>query len=61
MIIWESEKLPDSDSLNDECNDYYLVKVERYGAKFAMYIDGEWWTDYTSKLMVKVIGWTEIN
>lgn len=60
MVTWETEKLPYSDSFNDECNDYYLIKTEAYGAQLAMFINDEWWTSYTSKLMFKVEGWSEL-
>ena len=60
MITWNTDTMPEPCSHEDECNPYYLVRLEKYPPMKAMYIDGEWWTSYVSKIAVEVTGWTEI-
>ena len=60
MIFWNENK-PKLETMEDTPNTYYLIKPKKYGAMKAMCIDGEWWLDYTSKVMVEVVGWTDIN
>jgi hypothetical protein len=51
------KELPESSSINDECNEYYLVLVEGYDKCLAMYCDGEWYVNYYSKIVVPVTHW----
>jgi len=71
MIQWKKlygsvdDDLPIADDLEDENNPYYLIYT-RYGASLAMYMvndEGEcnWYKDYNSIVVGKVIGWTSIN
>jgi len=46
---------------DDDCHERYLVNVLKYGPQFAMYIDGEWWGDYVSKIGREVTHWMEIE
>jgi hypothetical protein len=60
MITWNTNTVPESCGRDEECNPYYLVRLDGWSPVLAMYIEGEWWTNYTSKLMANVTGWTEI-
>ena len=56
--------LPEPDPIDSECNEYYLVKVKRFGWDRAMYLtdgvsDG-WYTKYSTKLIVEVTHWAEL-
>lgn len=46
---------------NEPVVEYYLVKIEGYGWGKAMYIENEWWNDYTSKICKKVTHWMQIT
>ena len=51
---------PKLHDINEDCAEYYLVKIKGYGAKLAMYLiddDGitGWYTNYTSKIFRHVI------
>lgn len=54
------DKLPINDNPHTECNSYYLVWVKFYGAQFAMRMDDEWWSSYSSKIVEPVTHWSEI-
>lgn len=53
--------LPESQSLKDACNDYCFVWIEGYGAEQAMFINGEWYITYSSKIFRRVTHWMEIR
>lgn len=69
MIEWidVNKKLPAPQCLDDEENDYYLIKVDGYvGVQEAMYCydsDGKcgWYPSYTSKIIREVVAWTDID
>lgn len=61
MITWNTVTMPASCPHDDACNPYYLVRLDGFEPVKAMYIEGEWWTSYASKISVRVTGWTELN
>lgn len=65
MTNWITDSLPEPQDINDECNEYYLVRVENYSSELAMYLvneDGEtgWYTSYISKIIKPVTGWHKL-
>lgn len=60
MITYEENILPESCSITDVCNPYYLVKTVDGHVTLAMLIDNTWMTSYITKLNVDVWGWTEV-
>jgi len=57
QFVKTKDRLPPSESLNDTCNTYYVVRLEQYGLQKAMYIDNGWYLNYFSKIVVPVIEW----
>ena len=56
-----SERLPESESIDSECSEYFLVWIEGYGDSKAMFLDREWWTSYTAKISKPVTHWKPIT
>lgn len=61
-----NDRLPDSQDIEEYVEsegyaDYLMVNVERYGWMKAMYINGNWWKDHTSKIALKVTHWMRIS
>ena len=54
------ERLPE-DLEEEECMEYYLIKIEGYGWEKALYINGSWWTSYVAKVSKNVTHWQEIT
>ena len=50
------DRLPESQDIEDECN-YYCLIYTRNGVSRAMYCNGEWYTNYTSKVFINVTHW----
>lgn len=63
MIEWNKpeDKLPEIEFIKNHSNEYYLVLLENGCTNKAMYTDFGWCPDYSTTLIKKVIGWTEIN
>ena len=57
--IKTSERLPENQDLNDECNKYHNIKIEGFDDARAMYCDGEWYFNYVAKIIKKVTHWLE--
>lgn len=58
-------KLPKAGLLMDVGNVYYLIIIEGFGIKLAMFLENEkgekdWYTDYTSKIIRDVTHWCEV-
>ncbi len=45
-----NDLMPNDDTSEPE-KEYHLVYVKGYGSMKAMYMDGEWWKDYTGVRM----------
>jgi len=64
---WNNNDFPYPQSINDECNDYYLVKVKGYShPTMAMYLEDEdgnagWYVNYFAKIVKEVIGWKDVS
>ncbi len=54
-----NDELPKSQTLDEPDNPYYWVWVAKGCFCRAMYIDGEWWSDYISKIQFPVTHWTK--
>ena len=52
-------RVPVSDDITSVGADYYLVRLENYRMVLAMFLEGEWYTSYISKIIVPVIAWLE--
>lgn len=50
-----------NDNFNEPEKEYHLIYVKGYGSMKAMYMDGEWWKDYTSKICKNVTHWMKIT
>jgi len=55
-----SESLPISEPYDGENAKYYTVNLGVWGYDNAMFLDGEWYKDYTAKTVVPVISWLEL-
>ncbi len=57
MSEWISvkDRLPENQSISDECNEYVRVYTEVFGEMHAMYCDGKWYYNYAIKLDAIVI------
>ena len=60
MITYEENALPESNSSEDTCNPYYLVKTVSGNVVLAMFIEDAWMTSYITKLTADVWGWTAV-
>jgi hypothetical protein len=65
-IKWITDDLPEPQSIEEECNDYYLVQVEYYRPVMAMYLideDGNvgWYINYYAKIIKNVTGWCNVS
>ncbi len=64
MVKWVNaeDRLPKNQE-HEPCNTYHVVKFEwgngALSLAIAMYMDGEWWIDYTAKLIKPVKFWLE--
>ena len=63
---WITKQLPYPQSIDEPCNDYYLVKPKNYPPVLAMYLEnreGEvgWYTSYVSKIIVDLDGYLYIE
>lgn len=64
---WETKELPYPQSIDSECNGYYLVKVKGYAhPTMAMYMEDEngnagWYTNYFSKIIKEVEAWADVS
>lgn len=56
-FVSTQERLPKSCSVEDECNPYYVVKVDGWGLNRAMFIDGKWYSNYISVIVADVVAW----
>lgn len=50
----QADVLLNDQGIDDMCNSYCLVMTESFGWMRAMYISGEWYSSYTSKIVVEV-------
>lgn len=55
-----NDSLPESDDIDEPCNEYYLVWIKDHSPEFAMRMEDEWYTSYTSKLISEVTHWGKI-
>ena len=58
-------ELPKAELLSSNSGTYYLIIIEGFGSKLAMFLENEngekeWYSDYTSKIFRKVISWRKI-
>ena len=65
-VNWETKEFPLPQSIDNECNDYYLVKVKGYTPVMAMYMRDKtgnvgWYTNYFSKIIEEVEAWARIE
>lgn len=58
---WISDSLPKSQPYSEVKGTYYLVDLEGYVPRLALFLDNEWWADYTAKIMVPVKRWRSID
>ncbi len=65
MPKWVStaERMPTNQE-HEPCNNYHFVLYDwgndmKMGKAIAMYMDGEWWINYTAKLVKPVKFWLE--
>ncbi len=56
-----SRSLPESCSPDESCNPYYLIELDGATNMLAMFMNGEWWSSYTCKVMVPVKRWLCTN
>jgi hypothetical protein len=56
-FVSTQERLPQSCSIEDECNPYYVVKVHGWGLNKAMFIDGKWYLTYIAVIVADVVAW----
>ena len=54
-----NDQLP-PDGENDECGEYYLVWLGKYGWSRAMYKHGRWCGNYTSAIMLPITHWAKV-
>ncbi len=61
MIGWvkTSERLPPSWPRNKPLAPRYTVQCNGYANVQAMFLDGEWWTSYISKIVEPVAIWLD--
>lgn len=62
MLQWvkTEDRLPENIyTYEDVCATYYFVKIGMYGTCKAMFLDGEWFSNYYSKIIVPVEAWLE--
>ena len=52
-----SKELPQGQDITDECNDFHVVKLKNYGYKVAMFMGGNWFSDYASLIVKPVTHW----
>lgn len=57
--VQTKDRLPETQSLNEPDNTYYVVRVDKYGLQKAMYTDYGWCTSYFTKIIVPVIEWLD--
>lgn len=66
-ITWQTDNLPEPQSISQECNDYYLVKIKGYAhPTMAMYMEDEegnvgWYVNYTAKIVKEVTAWANVE
>ena len=61
-FIETKNELPKAELLTDNSGTYYLILIEGFGSKLAMFLENEngekeWYSDYTSKIFRNVICW----
>lgn len=61
MLKWTKteDKLPESHPHSEPCAPYYTVKCAGYAPMQAMFLDGDWYTTYLTKIVVPVVAWLE--
>ena len=57
--IKTTDRLPESDE-HEEGNTYYFI-YGKYGVMKAMFIDNEWWNNYSSKIVCEITHWIKIE
>lgn len=65
-ISTSERQYPEPQDLKDECAEYYLVYIQGFGPKFAMFLHDEngickWYCDYTSVITNPVTHWAKID
>ena len=60
-IVYCKDRLPRSESRDDSCMPYYFIGTEGFGLATAMFLDGEWYSSYSSKIICDVIYWIELK
>lgn len=58
-FISVKDRLPYDEDLDDVGSPYYTVKVDGFGNMQAMYRGGEWYTNYSSKIVNEVTHWLD--
>ena len=61
IFVSTQERLPESCSIEDECNPYYVVNIEGWGRNTAMFIDGKWYLNYFALIVADVTHWLDEN
>ena len=49
--------MPESCSSDESCNPYYVIELIGGQRMLAMFMDGEWWSSYTCKVVSQVKRW----